>query len=63
MTQTQIIKNRIEKYGFVENLWSIKNNIWRLGARVNELRNDGMKIDTIFKNKKGERNTKYLLVK
>ena len=66
MSQTEIIRKRLLKYGRVDNLWSILNaGIWRLGARINELRNEGMKIETdyIVKGGKKTKIAVYKLIK
>ena len=44
-TQQIIVLKRLEKYGQINNLWAINNGIWRLGAVINRLRNDGLKIE------------------
>lgn len=62
-TQIEIISNKLLNEGFITNLWCINNQIWRLGARIEELRQDGWDIETIYANRKGERNTTYKLIK
>jgi len=61
-SQTQLILKELQKKGVVSNLWALNNGIWRLGARIHDLRNSGYEIVTMYKNKKGERNCKYKLV-
>jgi len=46
-SQEQRVMSRLEKYGKVNNLWAIQNGIWRLGARIFNLRSQGVKIKTI----------------
>ena len=56
MTQKDTIKARLLQYGKVDNLWSMLHaGIWRLGARINELRNEGMKIETDYVVKGGKK--------
>lgn len=61
-SQQQIVLNKLEKGG-ITNRWAFEHNIWRLGARIGELRQTGLNIVTEYRNKVGERNTKYTLVK
>ena len=60
--QIQIIKDKLEKEGSISNLWALHNFIWRLGARIHDLRLEGWDIETVYVNKKGERNTEYKLI-
>lgn len=59
MTQKQIVKDKLDTFGVVDNLWCIRNGIWRLGAIINELRKEGMDIWTEFNNEKVGRNCHY----
>ena len=47
-TQLQIVRERLERYGSVDNFWAIQHYILRLGARIDELRIEGMKIEGAF---------------
>lgn len=62
-TQIEHIRKKLLKEGYVTNLYAINHHIWRLSDIIFRLRGEGMEIETIYKNKKGERNTKYVLVK
>lgn len=42
MTQKEIIKNRLEEVGYVDNYWSIENKVsLRLGAIIHILKKEG----------------------
>ena len=68
-TQKQIVKERLEKYGVVDNYYFIDNRITtRLGAYIHTLRDEGMKIVGEFgkklgKSKKNWKNYYYMLEK
>lgn len=62
-SQNSIVQKRLNRYGQIDNLWAFKNQVWRLAARIHELRCEGMEIETVFKNEKGKRNCKYILIK
>lgn len=62
MSQTRIILDKLKKEKQISNQWAFENGVWRLGARIHELRQIGYEIVTVYKNEKGHRNTKYRLV-
>ena len=67
-TQLQIVRERLEKYGYVDNFWAIKNYILRLGAVVYDLRQEGLEIEGAFgkalgKKRPNWKNYYYLLKK
>ena len=43
-TQKQIIIERIQKTGSVDNLWAMNNYILRLASRISELRDEGYNL-------------------
>lgn len=47
-TQETIVKNRLERYGQINNLWAINNGLWRLGAVIHQLKKQGVKIEGEF---------------
>ncbi len=61
-TQAAIVRNRLERYGFIANKWAIQSGIWRLAAVIADLRAEGMGITTEYGTKKVGRNTHYRLV-
>jgi len=60
-TQRQIIEARLNRYGYVQNVWAFQNYILRLGAIIHDLRQDGWDIITTYENKEGHRNCTYSL--
>lgn len=54
-TQSQIIKDKLVEDGRIDNKWAIEHYIWRLGARISDLRQSGWKIDGDFKRVKGKK--------
>lgn len=56
-TQIEIIKEKLLKDGEITNVWAVRNFILRLGARIKDLRDDGMIIHGEFI-KKGNRKTR-----
>jgi len=48
MTQKQIILKKLKEEGSVSNLWAIQAGIWRLGAIINVLREEGFEIETDY---------------
>jgi len=62
-SQTQVIRERLERGLLVSNLWAFQHQIWRLASRIRDCREAGMNIETIYRNSKGERNSRYILVK
>lgn len=68
MTQTEKILSRIKNHGHVDNFWAIDNYILRLGARIKDLRDDGIDIRSVNgrelgKEKKYHKNQYYFIVK
>ena len=47
-TQTQIVLDRINEVGYVDNFWAIQNYILRLGGIIYKLRKDGMNFSGAF---------------
>jgi len=62
-SQSKVILTRLKRYGIVSNTWALSNGIRRLASRIKDLRDEGHEIVTLFKNKVGERDCKYRLVK
>ncbi len=66
ITHKDIILKRLEKYGEVNNLWAINSGIWRLGATIYNLRQDGYEIQGDYLKKPDGTSTKifnYILIK
>lgn len=62
--QIDIVRERLEKRGVIDNLWAIDHYILRLGALIHVLRkHEKMKIRTEYLGTKGNRNCHYYLVK
>lgn len=63
--QIETIKRKLEKDGEVSNFWAIQNYCLRLGARIKDLRDNGMTIIGSYEMKKGKltKNYVYKLVK
>ncbi len=59
MSQKQTVKQILEKDGEINNLWCLQNGIWRLGAVIKDLRDDGMDIETEYNTKRVGKNTHY----
>lgn len=54
-SQKQIVRERLEKYGIVDNYYFIDNRITtRLGAVIHTLRSEGMEIEGDFGKKLGK---------
>lgn len=47
-TQRQLVLNRLQETGTVDNFWAIQHYILRLGAIICELRKQGMTIHGAF---------------
>jgi hypothetical protein len=45
-TQKQIVVEKIERDGYVDNFWAISNRMLRLGAIIADLKKDGYKFAT-----------------
>jgi len=63
MTQREIVLKKLKNEGTITNMWAIQNGIWRLGARIAELRTEGLNIETEFNTRKVGKNTHYHLKK
>lgn len=44
-TQVQIVENRLNRYGQINNLYAINQGIWRLSHVILLLREQGLKIE------------------
>ena len=64
-TQCDVVRNKLEKDGSISNLWAISHACWRLGARIWQLRQEGMNIVGHFEMVGGRvtKNYVYRLVK
>lgn len=64
-TQCDVVRNKLEKEGEISNFWAFQNYILRLGARIKNLRDNGMQIIGSYEMKKGKvtKNYIYRLVK
>lgn len=58
-TQNDQVLKRLAQVGYVDNLWAIKNGIWRLGARIKDLRNKGYEFEGHYLIKKGKKTKVY----
>lgn len=59
-TQLEVVIKKLERDGYVDNLWAIRNYILRLGAIIHVLRKEyGLNIRTDYKNVRGHRNCHY----
>jgi len=45
-TQKETVWKMLQDYGEIYNLWAFENGIWRLGAIIHKLRNEGKEIET-----------------
>lgn len=54
MTQKNLILKKLKDEGAVSNLWAIQNGIWRLGAIINVLREEGYEIETDYQPSKSK---------
>ena len=45
-SQKQIVLDKLQNEGEIYNLWALQNGIWRLGAIIHLLRNEGHNIET-----------------
>lgn len=59
-TQKQRILAEFQKKGFISNIWAVRNYILRLGARINELREEGYDIEGAFEVKKGKKTKNFV---
>ena len=64
-TQIDFVKEKLNKDGFISNLYGINHYILRMGARIWQLRQQGMNIKGGYEVKKGKltKNYVYRLVK
>ena len=60
-TQRDLVVSKLREEGVVSNLWAWNNQIWRLGARIHDLRQEGWNIRTEYKNETGKKNCHYYL--
>lgn len=58
-TQKQIVWEKLRNDGEITNLWAIQNQIWRLGAVIKVLRDEGKEIDGDFL--PGSKNFQYTI--
>lgn len=62
--QIDIVRERLEKNGVIDNLWAIEHYILRLGALIYVLRkHEKMRIRTEYLRTEGHRNCHYYLTK
>lgn len=54
MSQKNIVLAKLKKEGEISNLFAIQNNIWRLGAIINVLREEGYEIETDYQPSKSK---------
>lgn len=48
MSQKSIVLAKLKSEGCISNKWAIDNGIWRLGAVINQLREEGFDIETDY---------------
>ncbi len=60
-TQKEIVLEKLETEGCVDNFWAFRNYILRLGAIVHDLRQEGYNIETEYKGTEGRKNCHYYL--
>jgi hypothetical protein len=63
MTQKDKVLKRLQKRGYVDNFWAIKNYILRLGAIIHTLKNEGHTITRKYGTGKNRYNSFYYLEK
>lgn len=61
LTQNAVVRNRLTRYGSVSNRWAIGHGIWRLAARIADLRAEGLAIETEYDTERVGRNCHYRL--
>lgn len=57
-SQKQIVLDKLQQEGYITNLWCLQNGIWRLGAIIFMLRNEGHNIET----DDSKKNCRYKLI-
>ena len=60
-TQKEIVLNRLERYGQINNFWAFHNYILRLGDIIYRLRKEGYNITGSFGTGKNKKNFYYFL--
>lgn len=58
-SQKQIVWEKLRNDGEITNLWAIQNHIWRLGAVIKVLRDEGKQIDGDYL--RGTKNFQYTI--
>ena len=48
MSQKSIVLAKLKSEGSISNLWAIQNGMWRLGAIIKDLRDEGFDIETDY---------------
>lgn len=61
MSQKEYVKNKLLTDGEISNLHCIQHGIWRLGALIHLLREEGHDIETVYNTEEVGRNTHYRL--
>lgn len=61
MTQTQQVKAHIVKHNSIDPLTALRRyGVFRLAARVKELRNEGFRVLTVMVERRGKRFARYV---
>ena len=61
-SQVEIVREKLYREGEVNNLWALTSGIWRLGAVIKILRDDGENIETEFNTERVGKNCHYKLI-
>jgi len=61
LSQRDIVLRQLKEHGVITNLWAIEHYILRLGAVIENLRKDGLEIETEYNTPKVGKNTHYWL--
>jgi len=61
LSQKEIVKKKLRDEGVITNKWAIDNGMWRLGAIIKDLRDEGLEIETEYNTAKVGKNTHYYL--
>lgn len=54
LTQKAVVLSKLKKEGAISNLFAIQNGIWRLGAVIKDLRDEGYDIETDYQPSKSK---------
>jgi hypothetical protein len=60
-SQNETVLTALFKDGYITTPWAIMRGIYRLPARINDIRNEGYKVETTTYKLNGRRFAKYVL--